>query len=321
MRADRLLSILLILQRKEKVTTKELARELEVSSRTILRDLDALSAMGIPVVAERGKNGGWRLLDEYRKTLLALKKEEIASLFLPLPETLLKDLGIDQPFFAARQKLFSHLPSIVEPQAQKLWKRIHIDLEPWKEASQKTEWMEPVLQAVWEERKLRMDYERADGKRHVRTVRPLGLVARGNQWYLVAANEENEIRSYKINRIRSAEILKERFARPEGFEISSYWKQAKARFVANLPRYMVQAELSPQSFQRIRFTGRFVRVLKAEEPDAKGWIPATLQFDTEQEAAETILGFHNQIRVLSPRSLRGKIREMAETVLELYGKD
>ncbi|SFJ18911.1 Predicted DNA-binding transcriptional regulator YafY, contains an HTH and WYL domains [Thermoflavimicrobium dichotomicum] len=228
MRADRLMSILLILQKKGKVTTKELARELEVSSRTILRDLDALSGMGIPVVAERGKNGGWRLLDEYRQTLFALKKEEIASLFLAIPESLLKDLGIDQPFQAARQKLFSSLPSMVEPHAQKFWKRIYIDVEPWKETKEKSDWMEPILRAVWEERKLRIDYERADGQRKEQAIEPLGLVARGNKWYLVAVNEENEIRSYKVNRICSAVVLEEKFVRPEGFDLSSYWKEAKA---------------------------------------------------------------------------------------------
>lgn len=123
MRGDRLLALLLLLQRRGKVTTRELAEELEVSSRTVLRDLNALSALGIPVVADRGKNGGWRLLDEYRKTLLTLTAEEIASLFLPFPESLLRDLGIDRPFRIARQKLFPHLPSPAEPRAQKLWDR------------------------------------------------------------------------------------------------------------------------------------------------------------------------------------------------------
>ena len=319
MRGDRLLALLLLLQRRGKVTTRELAEELEVSSRTVLRDLNALSALGIPVVADRGKNGGWRLLDEYRKTLLTLTAEEIASLFLPFPESLLRDLGIDRPFRIARQKLFPHLPSPAEPRAQKLWDRIHIDLEPWKEKIEKPEWMTPVLQAVWEERKLRIDYERADGKRKTRTVNPLGLVARGRGWwYLVAADGEGEIRSYRLSRIRFAEILQERFARPEGFEIASYWKRSKARFVANLPEYTVRAELSPDALRRIRFTGRFVRLLEEETPDARGWTPVTLRFDTEQEAAETLLGFHSQIRVLSPRSLRKKIREMAESVLKLY---
>ena len=318
MRGDRLLALLLLLQRRGKVTTRELAEELEVSSRTVLRDLNALSALGIPVVADRGKNGGWRLLDEYRKTLLTLTAEEIASLFLPFPESLLRDLGIDRPFRIARQKLFPHLPSPAEPRAQKLWDRIHIDLEPWKEKIEKPEWMTPVMQAVWEERKLRIDYERADGKRKTRTVNPLGLVARGRGWYLVAADGEGEIRSYRLSRIRFAEILQERFARPEGFKIASYWKRSKARFVANLPEYTVRAELSPDALRRIRFTGRFVRLLEEETPDARGWTPVTLRFDTEQEAAETLLGFHSQIRVLSPRSLRKKIREMAESVLKLY---
>ena len=209
-------------------------------------------------------------------------------------------MGIDRPFQIARQKSFPHLPSLVEAQAQKLWDRIHIDLEPWKEKIEKTDWMGPVLQAVWEERKLRIDYERADGKRKVRTINPLGLVARGRGWYLVAANEEGEIRSYRLNRIRFAELLQERFARPVGFEIADYWKRSKARFVANLPEYTVRAELSPEALRRIRFSGRFVRLLEADKPDARGWIPATLRFDTEQEAAETLLGFHTQIRVLSP---------------------
>lgn len=321
MRADRLLALLLLLQQRGKMTTKELAEKLEVSSRTVLRDLNDLSALGIPVVAERGKYGGWRLLDEYRKTLLTLKTEEIASLFLPFPETLLKDLGIDQPFWIARQKLFSHLPSIVEPQAQKLWQRIHIDLEPWKEKSEKPLWMEPVLQAVWEERKLRIDYERADGRRRVRTVNTLGLVARGYGWYLVASHKEQEIRSYKLDRIRFAEILRESFERPAGFDIAAYWKREKKRFVANLPRYIVEADIEPQALRRIRFAGRFGRVLASGQPDEKGWIPVTLRFDTEQEAAEAILGFHRQIRVQSPPSLKEQIRKMAESVLELYGRE
>ncbi|RAL26087.1 helix-turn-helix transcriptional regulator [Thermoflavimicrobium daqui] len=318
MRADRLMLILLILQQKGKTTTQELAQELEVSSRTILRDMDVLSGMGIPVIAERGKNGGWRLLDEYRKTLLTLKKEEMASLFLSFPEALLKDLRIDKPFQIARQKLFSALPSMVEPLVQKFWERIYIDTEPWKESNKRNDWIEPILLAVWEENQLQITYERADGQKKERVIKPLGLVARGNQWYLVAINEDNQIRSFKLNRVRSVTILDKRFERPIGFNMTTYWKQTKSEFVANLPRYIVQVELSPYTFQRIKWTDRFVRILDAGPPLSTGWIPATLRFDTEQEAAETILGFHSQVKVLSPTSLREKVKEMARAVLDFY---
>lgn len=311
MRADRLMSILLILQKREKVTTRELAEELEASPRTILRDLDALSRLGFPVVADRGKNGGWRLLDHYRKTLLTLKKEEIASLFLSFPEGLLRDLGLNKPYQAARQKLFPALPSAAELHAQKFLERIHIDSEPWKGNGEKKDFlMEPIVSAVFEERKAVMEYERADGLKRKRTVEPLGLVARGNQWYLVAKNEERNIRSYKVSRIHSITVLEEGFTRPPTFDLAAHWKTSKAEFVNNLPEYIVKVKITPQALQRIRFSDRFVRVLSTSDPEPGGSVTATLRFDTEQEAIECILGYNCQIRVLSPEAVKRKVVEI-----------
>jgi predicted DNA-binding transcriptional regulator YafY len=207
---------------------------------------------------------------------------------------------------------------MVEPLVQKFWERIYIDTEPWKESNKRNDWIEPILLAVWEENQLQITYERADGQKKERVIKPLGLVARGNQWYLVAINEDNQIRSFKLNRVRSVTILDKRFERPIGFNMTTYWKQTKSEFVANLPRYIVQVELSPYTFQRIKWTDRFVRILDAGPPLSTGWIPATLRFDTEQEAAETILGFHSQVKVLSPTSLREKVKEMARAVLDFY---
>ncbi|SEM89527.1 helix-turn-helix transcriptional regulator [Lihuaxuella thermophila] len=322
MRADRLMSILLILQRKGKVTTRELAEELEASPRTILRDLNALSGMGIPVVADRGKNGGWRLLDHYRKTLLTLNKEEIASLFLSFPDRYLKDLGLNRSYHTARQKLFPSLPLAAERRAQKFWERIHIDTEPWKKSGGKKELdLEPMVRAVFEERKVTMEYERADGLKSKRMVEPLGLVARGNQWYLVAQNEEGIIKSYKTGRIRSITVLEESFRRPPGFDLAAHWRTSKEQFVTKLPEYLVKAELTPQTLKRIRFSDRFVRVLDAGEPGPDGWISATLRFDTEQEAMECILGYNCQIRVLSPEKLKRKVVDLARSVVELYEQE
>ncbi|WP_164491761.1 helix-turn-helix transcriptional regulator [Staphylospora marina] len=320
MRADRLMELLLILQKGGKWTARELARELEVSQRTVLRDLDALGRMGIPVVADRGRHGGWYLLDSFRKTLLTLNQDEVASLFFNMPEKLLKDLGLERTYRMARRKLSSALPDRTESQVLRWWERIHLDTEPWKGGNSENEWMEPILRAVLEERKLWLGYERLDGKQSERIVEPLGLVAKGAVWYLVANTAEG-IKSFKLNRIQSARMLAETFDRPEGFDLAEWWNASKARFVARLPEYIVRVRLTPHALRRIRFSDRFVRVLSVEDPDEMGWIAATLRFDTRQEAAEWSLGMHREVLVVEPEDLRETVRELAKAVVNMYGDD
>ncbi len=174
-----------------------------------------------------------------------------------------------------------------------------------------------VQQAVWEEKKLQIQYEKADKQTSERIVEPLGLVAKGNTWYLIAASDA-KIKTYRVSRIIDAVMITENFSRPNDFDLADYWQESKQTFISSLPKFEVEAEISPAILQRINFTGRFVQVLHTDSPKENGWIPVSLSFDTEQEAREYILGFGNQIKIVCPIFLRKSVREMAEGVIDLY---
>lgn len=317
MRADRLISILLLLQNNERMTTRELAKELEVTERTIHRDMEALSAAGIPVLAERGKFGGWKLLEKYRTNLTGLKADEIKTLLLSPSFEHLADLGISEEWKEARQKLLAAIPAPLKEDVKDISNRIHIDTSTWRQTPREMKSFGIVQQAVWEEKKLQIQYEKADKQTSDKIVEPLGLVAKGNTWYLIAASEE-KIKSYRVSRILDAELINENFSRPNDFDLSGYWQESKQKFISSLPRFEVEVEMSPSIIQRINFTGRFVQVMHKDSPKDDGWISASLCFDTDQEAREYILGFGDQIKIVRPVSLRKSVRGMAEGVVDLY---
>lgn len=317
MRADRLMSILILLQSRGKMTAKELANELEVSVRTILRDMDALTTAGIPIVAERGRNGGWRLFDHFRSKLSGFTIDDMKSLFLVPSSELLEDLGFINQRLDTRQKLLAVIPSTYRGEAQAIWECIHIDTGTWRQSKEKVHAFKIVQQAVLDQRKLRIDYEQANGVQKERFIEPFGLVAKGNKWYLVAARN-GEMRNYRVSRIRHAKVEHETFQKPPHFNLAAYWKQSKAAFVQKLPNYDVQVEIHPDIMKRINFTGKFVKIIKADNPNGDKWIPATLRFDDQQEAIAFILGFANKIKVLSPKDLPEKVVSLAKSVIDFY---
>jgi predicted DNA-binding transcriptional regulator YafY len=318
MRGDRLVSILLLLQTQGRMTAKDLAEKLEVSERTIYRDMDALSGSGIPVVAERGQNGGWSLLDDYRTNLTGLKESEIRTLFVSPSPHLLEDLGLTRTSEEARNKLIASLPSTYRENAKDVWNRIHIDTSSWRKQKEKTASLEVIKEAIWTETKLGITYQRADGETDDRVVEPLGLVAKGDLWYLVAAKENGEFRNYRVSRIQNTEPLDERFERPQGFDLAQYWSSSTQRFIKMLPSYEVKVEVSPHILSRLTFTGRFARVREIGDRSGSAWIPVTLSFDTEEEAKGYLLGFADQVRVMEPDCLQQKILEMAEATVAFY---
>ncbi len=317
MRADRLMNIMILLQNRGKMTAKELANELEVSDRTILRDMDALSNAGIPIVSDRGKEGGWRLLDNFRSKLSGLNIDDIKSLFLFPSGKLLEDLGLNIQALDTRQKLLAAIPGTFRDEAQAIWERIHIDSSTWRQSKEKVHALKTVQQAVWESKKLKIFYEQADGEQKERLIEPLGLVAKGNRWYLVASRN-GELRNYRVSRIHTAKVEDETFRRPLNFNLADYWEQSKKEFIQNLPQYDVQVEIHPAIIQRINFTGKFVQFIQRENPNEDKWIPATLRFNDQQEAVEFILGFANKIRVISPEELSDKVVSAAMSVIEFY---
>lgn len=320
MRADRLMSIMILLQNRGKMTAKELANELEVSDRTILRDMDALTNAGIPIVSQRGKEGGWHLLDNFRSKLNGLNIDDMKSLFLFPSAELLEDLGLNNLLLDTREKLLAAIPDIYRDEAQAMWERIHIDSGTWRQSKEKKDALNIVQQAVWDSKKLKIHYEQLGGEQKERLIEPLGLVAKGNKWYLVATRN-GELRNYRVSRIHHAKVENETFRRPLNFNLATYWEQSKVEFVQNLPKYDVQVEIHTEIINRINFTGKFVKVIKIENPNRDKWIPATLRFNDKQEAIEFILGFASKIKVVSPKDLPDRLVSLATSVIGFYNNE
>lgn len=320
MRADRLLSILLLLQVHRRMTAGDLAQRLEVSERTIHRDMEALGIAGIPVVAERGSGGGWHLMEQYRTNLTGLNEAEIQALFLAGPPRLLADLGLHKASEAALIKLLAALPSTARRDAESVRQRILIDTSGWHAEDEDDVSVLPILQeAVWQERKVLFTYQRGDTPPHERLVDPLGLVAKGGTWYFIVA-VEGELRTYRVSRIRSAMITDQCSARPPGFDLAAYWKESATSFIANLPRYHVTVRIRAESIEHIYHAGRYVRIERREAPGDDGWLIIHLQFEQEESACGYLLSFGDKVEIIEPRELREKVMRLAETVLACYQK-
>ena len=318
MRADRLFSIVLLLQSHRLLTARALAERLEVSERTILRDMDALSAAGVPVVAERGAGGGWSLLGEYRTNLTGLSEAEAQTLFVTRPSRLLADLRLEKAAEGALLKLLAALPTAFRHGAEQARRRIHLDVSGWQTAGERAPLLHVLQDAVWQERRLRMTYGQRECGASERVVDPLGLVAKGSVWYLVAA-AGGEVRSYRASRVVSAELTAERCARPEGFDLAEFWERSADEFRARRPGYRMVARVREEVVVRLPFGGRFARVEEAGEADAAGWVRVRLGFDAEEMACEFALGFGPRLEVLEPEPLRAKVAEMARAVVGMYG--
>ena len=317
MRADRLLTIMLLLQVHRRLTARELASRLEVSERTIHRDMDALSGAGIPVFAERGSSGGWALMEEYRTNLTGLNKDEIQALFLINPSRLLADLGLNKASDAALIKLRAALPSVSRDDAEYARQRIHVDLTGWNHSQESIPHLPTLQKAIWQERRLRFQYERGGCDVVERLCDPLGLVAKGSAWYLVAA-VEGGVRNYRVSRVKNAEIVDEPCVRPKEFDLATYWEQSTASFKANLPRYQATVRVDPAILPRLYYGVRLGRIERVDSPDEDGWIKVAIRFDVEEVACEYVLSFGPQIEVLEPEALRERVINSAKSIIAFY---
>ena len=192
-----------------------------------------------------------------------------------------------------------------------------MDVTGWSRAEESVPHLHTLQEAIWHERKLSFTYGESVECLAERLVNPLGLVAKGSVWYLVA-DAGQEIRSYRVSRIQSATILDERFARPTDFDLAAYWEQSARKFKAALPRYQARVRVHPSIFPRLRYGGRFAHVEHVGEADEKGWIPVTLRFDIEEMACEYALSFGAQLEVLEPPALRESVIRMAQSVVNFY---
>lgn len=307
MRADRLLSILFLLHMHQRMTTRELATRLEVSSRTIHRDMEALCAAGIPIVADRGSKGGWFLSENFETSLTGLNRSEIQALFFPGPSQLLHDLGLQKASEAGFIKLLATLPAFAQRDAEYARQRIYIDSTGWQASPEQLASLGIIQDAIWQERKVQLVYQRGDTNIVERIIDPLGLVAKGQIWYLVAA-VDGDIRSYRVSRIHAATMLDTPCMRPDQFDLAQYWVQSSAEFRANLPQYRAVVRIEQTMLPRIRWW-RYASIEHTDEADSSGWLRATLCFEIEEEAIAFVLSCSDSIEVLDPATLSRNVKE------------
>jgi predicted DNA-binding transcriptional regulator YafY len=316
---------MLLLQTYRRMTAHDLAERLEVSERTIHRDMESLSVAGVPVVAQRGMGGGWSLEGEYRTNLTGLNEAEIQALFLARSPRLLDDLGLGKAAEAAFIKLFAVVPPAARHDAESASQRIYIDVTGWNRSEDSVPLLPLLQDAVWRERKLKFKYQRGDNCDVERVVDPLGLVAKGSVWYLVAA-VDGDIRNYRVSRVLEAELTDQSFIRPADFDLVRHWSQSQVEFKSKFPRYLVTARVRQEAVNRLYVLGGFSRVERVEHlvgadvngANEKGWSQVTICFQFEEDACERLLGFGDQIEILAPLELRGKMVDRAQRLIAFY---
>jgi predicted DNA-binding transcriptional regulator YafY len=310
-RAERLLRILLLLQSRGRLTVAELARRLEVSARTVQRDLEAMSLAGVPVYPTRGRGGGWSLLPDFRTRLFGLTAAEAMSIFVGTTTQVLTDLGLGETD-RAYDKLLTALPEGIRREAGFALQRVLIDRPGWDEdLTDAVTWLAVCRQALWEERLMIMKY--GSGRAAI-TVAPLGLVAKGHAWYLVA-RRDTEPRTYRVSRIVTAELTDQTFDRPADFDLADYWAESVRRTRAQWPSYPVVFRVRDAALAR--FSGRSgVRITPAA--DQPGWSRVEIDLENPGEARSVALSLGGAAIVDEPAELRRDVRRAAEELVRLH---
>ena len=320
MRASRLLSMLMLLQIRGRVTALELSRELEVSIRTVYRDIDSLSAAGVPIYSERGPAGGYQLMDGYRTRVTGLTPDEAGSLFLAGAPAAAAELGLGEVLAAAQLKLLASLPDDLRRQAERIGERFHLDMPGWFQESEKPEYLPEVASAVWEARPLKIRYQRWEGI-VTRQVDPVGLVRKGNSWYMVA-RADKQFRTYRLVRILELETIDEHFERPAGFDLADYWADAQASFQERVHTGEAIVRLSPVALEHLDVTldayARGKALATATAPDEEGWVIATIPIESIGVARWELLRFGAEAEVIEPIELRDDLAEQAAKMAKRY---
>ncbi|WP_046501452.1 helix-turn-helix transcriptional regulator [Streptomyces odonnellii] len=321
MRAARLIKMVLLLQSRPSMTAAELARELEVSERTITRDAQALSEAGVPVYADRGRSGGYRLIGGYRTRLTGLARGEAEALFLSGVPGALREMGLDDVSSAARLKVSAALLPSLRDAPESAAQRFHLDAPGWYQEPQTPELLPAIAEAVWDNRLLDARYRRGDTEVE-RELAPYGLVLKAGVWYLCAC-VQGTFRVYRIDRFTTVEPQKERFVREESFDLPTFWDEQSAEFARSLLRTEIVVRLSADGARRLPYivdrAAAREAVAAAGPADAEGLLTVTLPVESEDVAFSQLLTLGPDAEILEPASLRGRFAEAAERMRALYG--
>jgi predicted DNA-binding transcriptional regulator YafY len=321
MRASRLLSILLLLQTRGRMSAQALAHEVEASVRTVFRDVDQLSAAGIPIWAERGRNGGFQLQEGWRTRLTGLTTDEASAIFLAGLPGPAAELGLGDAMTSAQMKLLAALPAEWQAGAQRVGSRFHLDAVDWFRGAEPAEHLRAVAEAVWQERRLKMRY-RSWNRVSDRLVDPLGLVLKAGTWYMVARSE-GDVRTFRLAGIQALEILDTRFSRPRKFDLPGYWSASTKRFETSIYRSKARLRVSPLGLQRLQSLGAAVAEAanrSASAADADGWVRVTIPIESLDDAAREVLRLGTEAEALEPPELRECMIAAAEQLAALYSR-
>ena len=320
MRADRLLSLLMLLQARGQMTARELAKELEVSERTIYRDIDALSIAGVPVYGESGPEGGYALVDSYRTNLTGLTEGEVRALFMLSIPAPLADLGVSQELRAALLKLSAALPDARRRDEEWVRQRFHLDSTWWRQGEERAPHLQTIHQAVWQDRKLHVVYRPPFAIEIERLVAPYGLVAKAGVWYLACARNDT-IYVHRVSDLLDVRVSDESFERPASFDLAAFWEEWCTEYEIFLSDFTATVRVAPSFIPELpRYFGNYIhtKIARAGLPDAEGWIRLELSFESFEAARDRILGFGRGVEVLEPRALHRSVLDYAEQIVALY---
>ena len=320
MRADRLLSLLMLLQTRGQMSAKDLADELEVSERTIYRDITALSTSGVPIYASRGPGGGVRLIEEYRTTLTGLTPEETRALFtmgIPAP---LAQLGMDEKFKGALLKLSASLPETRREEESRTRQRILLDSSWWFQSGQEVPCLQTIQQALFQDRRLRIQVRwEFFNTQFEQEAEPYGLVAKANIWYLVYGRGGTP-HVTRVSQIVEAEIMSECFHRPSDFQLESFW-QEWCRAYESQPPFCARVRVAPEALPMLaEYIGERARaqLTSHQIAEADGWVTLDLPFESFIVARSRLLGLGRAVEVLEPEPLRRSLIDFAEQIVDFY---
>jgi predicted DNA-binding transcriptional regulator YafY len=322
MRASRLVQLLLLLQTNGKMTASRLAGELEVSVRTIYRDIEALSGAGVPIYAEAGPGGGVRLVDGYRTRLTGLTAEEAEALALSGLPGAASELGLGTVLAAAQLKVDAALPPELRSRAVRMRERFHLDAPGWFAREEAVPHLAVLSRAVWDEERVEIRYEKRDGEVR-RALDPLGLVLKAGVWYLVAlSGRTRSMRTFRVSRVRAVKPLGEPSTRPDDFDLAARWAESSAAFFETWPTFEVRIRVRGGAIWNLKYLlgpGATEEVVaRATEPDADGWREVTLRMESIGMAQHELLRFGGDVEVLEPAELREAMAVTAEELATRY---
>ena len=320
MRAARLISLVLLLQARETMTAAELARELEVSERTVYRDVLALSAAGVPVYADRGRAGGYRLVGGYRTRLTGLTRTEAEALFLAGLPGPAREMGLGEAVTVARLKVMAALPASLRDASARAGQRFHLDSPGWFRTPGPPPHLARLADAVWQDRTVRLRYRRGD-REVTREVQPYGLVLKGGGWYLVARVADDH-RIYRVDRVTAVTATGEGFTRDDEFDLAAFWADQAVRFARAMLADEVTVRLSPAGLRALRWAvdehaaGQALGA--AGEPDGQGRVITRLPVESVDVAYDQLMSLGPEVEVLDPPGLRDRMATAAARLHALY---